>query len=106
MKRFKCQFNTIDCAASATTMGVLAFQTAAATQIAVEYNTIIHRLANSTIAVLGMAGITGSIAYNRIGIMNATGGATAIATVGNAHLTENYGTVPAKTGILIGTVSG
>lgn len=102
--RFKFVNNKCACAPSATTVGVLTFS-AAALDMLISWNTFDHLLASSTAGLVGFAGVSGTVEYNAVGIQNATGGATAITVPGNWHLYQNYGTVPGKTGILIGTAS-
>ncbi len=97
--------NDIQAATSATTVGPIRF-TAAAVEIQVKHNSIIHRLASSTECITGVASLTGVMAYNQLGIQNATGAATAITTPASCALIENYATAPGKAGLIVGTVSG
>lgn len=98
--------NDIQVATSATGEGPITFKTAAAVDIEVTGNNIVHKLASSTVGILGIAGLTGVFKNNMIGIQAATGAATAIATPGNTAMFENYATAPGKAGLIIGTVSG
>lgn len=61
---------------------------------------------NSTVALKGVAGCTGTVAYNNLGITNATGGATAINTPGSWNMSQNFGGVSGKQGIAITPASG
>ena len=64
-----------------------------------------NSIASSTVCLTGIASTTGWLDNNYCAIEAASGAATAIGTVGNLHLGENYGTVPGKYRLIIGTVS-
>lgn len=106
VKRARIIGNDIQVATSATGHGPVAFQTAAAVDSEIKNNYIVHKLASSTVALLGMAGVTGVVADNYLGIQAATGGATAIGTPGNWNMFQNFGGVIAKQGIAITPTSG
>lgn len=89
-----------------TTGGSNITMTTAPTNITIKYNDFYNTIASSTTALVGVASATGSVAFNNVYIQAATGGATAIGTLGNLQLTQNFGCAgAAKTGILIGTPS-
>lgn len=69
-------------------------------------NDFINLATNSTVALKGVSGCTGMVAYNNLGITNATGGATAINTPGNWTMSQNFGAVSGKQGIAITPTSG
>jgi hypothetical protein len=69
-------------------------------------NNFANNATNSTVAMKGVAGCTGFVAYNNLGITNATGGATAINTPGSWFMDQNFGGVQGKQGIAITPASG
>jgi hypothetical protein len=94
-------------ATNAVGTGVLQFS-AAATDALVVGNYMTNNKAASTAALVGFAAATGYIDKNMLGIQAATGGATAIATIGNFVLGQNWGTAlggAGHTAVLIGTAS-
>lgn len=93
-------------AAVPTTEGVVSFTTAAALESVIKGNVLVNLTANSTVALLGMTGVTGVVDGNTLGIQNATGGATAISTPGNWNMAKNQGAVLGKEGIEITPQSG
>lgn len=103
--------NDIDVGMAATTSSLITFTTAP-TNIRIgaregEYqaNKWRNSIASSTICLTGISATTGWLDNNYCAIEAASGAATAITVVGNLHLGENYGTVPAKYRLIIGTVS-
>ena len=69
-------------------------------------NSFANTTASSTVALKGVSGCAGIVAYNSLAITNGTGGATAINTPGNWNMFQNFGGVVAKQGIAITPTSG
>jgi hypothetical protein len=104
---FTCAHNKMTMATNATGTGVLQFS-AAALDVLIANNYFQNNKAASTAAVVGFAGVTGYCVNNHLAIQAATGGATALATIGSMLLDNNLGVAlggAGHTGVLIGTAS-
>lgn len=100
-------YNKCVMACNTTGAGVLQF-TAAATDSLIEWNSFTQNKAASTVGLVGFAGVTGIVRYNDVAIQAATGGATAIGTIGSWVMNQNFGVAlggAGHTGVSIGTGS-
>lgn len=108
-KRVTIARNNVTLILSSATGGVVdasASSGTAPTDWYITDNNFGNNATNSTVAMKGVAGLTGFAAYNNLGITNATGGATAFNTPGNIFGGQTLGTVQAKNGILTPVASG
>ena len=107
VKGFRFQYNRVYGGTAAAT-GMLAFATAAATNSVIHGNWMLNMFATSAACIVGMAGVTGIVSYNHLGVGNTAGAATAqgITTPGNWVLFQNFCSDGAGlTGALTGTVA-
>lgn len=91
--------NTISVGMTATTSSVITM-TAAPTNILIKNNELTNSIASSTKALVGITAATGSVAYNDLYITAATGGATAIGTLGSLGFCQNFGCATNGSGLL------
>lgn len=103
------QFEMYDCnfdIGLSATGGSIITMTTAPTNVRIQGNSFRNGIASSTTALVGISSATGNVEYNQAYITSATGGATAMGTLGSLQLAQNFGCAGgAKTGILIGTLS-
>lgn len=104
VKRSKIVGNNIQVATSATGHPPLVFATAAAVDVFVANNYIAHKLASSTVGILGIASLSG-VAFNNVLSIQAAGAATGITTPGNLTMFGNLLAQPGKQAIAT-TVGG
>lgn len=91
--------NVISVGMAATTSSVITM-TAAPTNILIKGNELTNSIASSTKALVGITAATGSVSYNDLYIQAATGGATAIGTLGSLGFCQNFGSAGNGSGLL------
>lgn len=83
-----------------TTAGSLITMTTAPTNVLIKGNELTNSIASSTKALVGVTAATGTVAYNDLYIQAATGGATAIGTLGSLGFVQNFGCAGNGSGLL------
>ena len=105
---FNCSYNKMTMATNATGTGVVQFS-AAATDSLIMWNQFTNNKASSTAALVGFAGVTGTVDNNVLTILAASGAITAIATPGNWTMGKGNSAVAqgsaGRLGIAVGTAS-
>lgn len=97
--------NVINVGMSATTAGVVTM-TVAPTNLLIKGNEITNSIASSTKALVGITAATGQVSSNNLYITNATGGASAIGTLGSLGFAQNFGCATNGSAILTPAAGG
>lgn len=99
VKKTRILSNVVDVGMSATTKGLVSM-TVAPVNVVIDSNYLANSITSSTKALVGITAATGYVANNMLFITNATGGATAIGTLGSLGFIENYGCATNGSGLL------
>jgi len=90
IKKFRMVNNIMEVGMSATTAGLVTMTTAPV-DVFIDSNSISNTITSSTKALVGITAATGQVSNNMLYITNATGGATAIGTLGSLGFAQNFG---------------
>lgn len=92
--------NNVISVGMSTTAGSLVTMTTAPTNVIIKNNELTNSITSSTKALVGVTAATGQVAYNDLYITAATGGATAIGTLGSIGFCQNFGCATNGSGLL------
>lgn len=97
--RFTMMDNVMTCGMTSATSSLVTMTTAP-TNIYIGFNSFSNTITSSTKALVGISAATGVVEYNNLYLTNASGGATAIGTLGSMGFIQNFGCATNGSGLL------